>query len=62
MEAERRGKFSSIEAAFQNAFELLSYMSTIVFFRPTEFQWPSLISVLAVASATLLYTTFVRLR
>ena len=62
VEAENRGAFSSVEAAFQSVFELLSYTSTIVFSRPRQFKWPSLISVLAVASANLAYTVFVRKR
>jgi solute carrier family 40 (iron-regulated transporter), member 1 len=47
--------------AWQNAFELLSYASTIVF-RSDEFKWPSLISVAAAASASATYTVFVYLR
>ncbi|CCF46797.1 hypothetical protein CH063_15439, partial [Colletotrichum higginsianum] len=57
VEAESRGRFSTVEAAWQNAFELLSYLSTIVFFRPAQFNWPALLSVLAVTSASLAYTT-----
>ncbi|GKT66957.1 iron-regulated transporter [Colletotrichum tofieldiae] len=59
VEAENRGRFSTIEAAWQNAFELLSYVSTIIFFRPAKFNWPALISVMAVSSASLAYTTYV---
>ncbi|KAH0436643.1 iron-regulated transporter [Colletotrichum camelliae] len=62
VEAENRGAFSSVEAAWQNAFELLSYASTIAFFRPEQFRWPSLISVAAVATASAAYTLFVYLR
>ncbi|KAL7947321.1 Ferroporti-1 [Trichoderma barbatum] len=62
VEAENRGVFSSVEAAWQNVFELLAYASTIVFSRPQEFKWPSLISTLAVASASSAYATFVYLR
>jgi iron-regulated transporter 1 len=62
VEPQNRGVFSSVEAAWQNAFELLSYVSTIVFFRPEQFKWPSLISVAAVASANGAYATFVYLR
>ncbi|KAF6788467.1 iron-regulated transporter [Colletotrichum musicola] len=62
VEAESRGAFSSVEAAWQNAFELLSYVSTIVFFRPDQFKWPSLISVVAVGSASAAYTLFVYFR
>ncbi|KAL7934446.1 Ferroporti-1 [Trichoderma chlorosporum] len=62
VEAENRGVFSSVEAAWQNAFELLAFASTIAFPRPEEFKWPSLISTLAVASASSAYATFVYLR
>ncbi|KAI5865673.1 Ferroporti-1 [Durotheca rogersii] len=59
VEAENRGAFSSVEAAWQNAFELVGYGSTIVFFRPSQFKWPSLISIVAVGTASLSYTSFV---
>ncbi|KAM0332310.1 hypothetical protein ACHAQA_002586 [Verticillium albo-atrum] len=59
VEPESRGVFSTVEAAWQNAFELLSYVATIVFSRPDQFKWPSLISVVAVASASAIYTVFV---
>lgn len=62
VEATARGSFSSIEAAWQNLFEILSYISTIVFSRPDEFRWPALISVIAVGVAGFLYTIFVRIR
>ncbi|RBQ96557.1 hypothetical protein VDGD_04326 [Verticillium dahliae] len=62
VEPESRGVFSTVEAAWQNAFELLSYMATIYFFRPEQFRWPSLISVAAVASASATYTVFVYIR
>ncbi|KAM0753282.1 hypothetical protein T439DRAFT_346894 [Meredithblackwellia eburnea MCA 4105] len=60
--ADQRGAFSAVEAAAQNTFELLSYLCTIVFFRPTDFKWPALISVLAVGFASFLFTIFVRIR
>ncbi|KAH8686274.1 iron transporter [Ilyonectria robusta] len=59
VEAESRGSFSSVEAAWQNAFELLSYFSTIVFFRPSQFFWPSFISGTAVTTASFAYTIYV---
>ncbi|KAK3331709.1 Ferroporti-1 [Cercophora scortea] len=62
VEAEHRGAFSSVEAAWQNAFELLSYASTMVFSHPGDFQWPVVLSVTAVASASSAYTVFVYLR
>ncbi|KAM0272894.1 hypothetical protein ACHAQH_008522 [Verticillium albo-atrum] len=62
VEPESRGVFSTVEAAWQNAFELLSYIATIIFFHPEQFKWPSLISVAAVASASATYTIFVYIR
>lgn len=62
VESEYRGAFSTVEASFQNLFELLSYASTIVFSRPDQFQWPVVISVAAVYAAGFLYTAFVRRR
>ncbi|KAK3681657.1 Ferroporti-1 [Podospora appendiculata] len=62
VEAEHRGAFSSVEAAWQNAFELLSYASTMVFSQPGDFKWPVVLSVTAVASASSAYTFFVYLR
>ncbi|KAK5290618.1 hypothetical protein LTR99_011019 [Exophiala xenobiotica] len=62
VEAQNRGAFSSVEAVWQNAFELLSYASTIIFFRPEQFKWPALISVVAVTFAGSAYTLYVRLR
>lgn len=62
VEFDHRGAFSTVEAAFQNLFEMLSYAVTIVFSRPDQFQWPVVISVLAVYMAGGLYTSFVRKR
>ncbi|KAI0897301.1 Ferroporti-1 [Annulohypoxylon nitens] len=62
VEAENRGAFSSVEAAWQSLFELLAYGSTIVFYQPTQFKWPSLISVTAVATASSLYTVYVYIK
>ncbi|TLS20846.1 uncharacterized protein PpBr36_10661 [Pyricularia pennisetigena] len=62
VESEHRGTFSTVEASFQNLFELLSYASTIVFSRPDQFRWPMVISVVAVYAAGGLYTAFVRRR
>ncbi|KAK6811614.1 hypothetical protein RU639_012506 [Aspergillus parasiticus] len=62
VEAKNRGNFSSIEAAWQNAFEIGSFISTIVFSRPEQFEWPALISVITVGLAGILYTVFVRMQ
>lgn len=60
VEADRRGSFSSMEASFQNFFELCSYASTIVFARPAQFKYPIFMSCAAVLVAGTLYTKFVR--
>ncbi|KAK6214417.1 hypothetical protein LQW54_004466 [Pestalotiopsis sp. IQ-011] len=60
--ANYRGTFSTVEAAFQNLFELFSYATTIVFSRPDQFQWPVVISVVAVYIAGGMYAYFVRRR
>ncbi|KAE8167447.1 Ferroporti-1 [Aspergillus tamarii] len=62
VEAENRGNFSSIEAAWQNAFEIGSYISTIIFSQPDQFGWPALISIITVGIAGILYTVFARMQ
>ncbi|OBT72440.1 hypothetical protein VF21_08246 [Pseudogymnoascus sp. 05NY08] len=59
VEAAHRGSFSSVEASWQNVFELCSYASTIIFSRPEQFKWPTLLSVIAIVAASMLYTVFV---
>lgn len=51
-----------METSWQNGFELCSYAATIIFSRPGQFQWPVLMSCLAVVSAGGLYASFVRSR
>lgn len=62
VEADHRGTFSTVEAAFQNLFEMFSYVTTIVFSDPKQFQWPVVISVIAVYMAGGMYAYFVRRR
>ncbi|KAJ5604584.1 iron-regulated transporter [Penicillium lagena] len=62
VETTARGSFSSTEAAWQNLFEICSYISTIVFSRPDQFKWPALISVIAVGVAGFVYAIFVRIQ
>lgn len=62
VEAAYRGSFSSVEAAWQNAFELCSLVSTIIFSRTDQFKWPSLLSVMSTVTACVLYTVLVYLR
>jgi hypothetical protein len=52
-----RGSFPSIEAAWQK--EVCSYISTIMFSRPEQFQWPGTLSVIAVYTTGVFYATFV---
>ena len=62
VDSEYRGSFSAIEASWQNLFELLSYATTIVASRPSQFRWPVLSSMVAVYVAGILYASFVRNR
>ena len=62
VEPDMRGTFSSLEASFQNGFEMLAFLSTIIFPRPEQFRYPAAISALAVANAAILYALFVRKR
>ncbi|TAQ83486.1 hypothetical protein B7494_g8193 [Chlorociboria aeruginascens] len=62
VEEQSRGAFSTIETSFQNLFELLSYVTTIIFSKPDQFHWPAIISVIAVYIAGGTYAVFVRTR
>ncbi|KAL2038557.1 hypothetical protein N7G274_008604 [Stereocaulon virgatum] len=55
-----RGSFSALEASLQNFFELLAYISTIIFPRPSDFQYPAFMSAAAVLVACILYAEYVR--
>lgn len=57
-----RGSFSSTEASLQNAFELISYVSTIIWSRPTQFRYPVLISAVATYLSGFLFGKFLRQR
>ncbi|QIX02066.1 hypothetical protein AMS68_007583 [Peltaster fructicola] len=57
-----RGAFSSVEAAIQNVFEMLSFVATIIWAKPSDFKWPGAISTVAVLAAAILYAAFVRQR
>ena len=62
IEATMRGEFSTTEAALQNMFDLLQFMSTIIFARPEMFKWPVLMSCISVGVALGVYSLFVRKR
>lgn len=51
-----------MEASFQNIFEMLSYASTIVWAKPTEFKWPALLSTAVTWITAGLYAVFVQRR
>ncbi|PNS19937.1 hypothetical protein CAC42_7904 [Sphaceloma murrayae] len=55
VEAEGRGRFSSIEASFQNLFELFAFATTIIFSRPEQFKYPAAISTGSTACAAIMY-------
>ena len=59
---QSRGTFSTVEASFQNLFELLSYLTTIIFSTTNQFQWPAIISVIAIYIAGLICMLFVKKR
>ncbi|KAH8897266.1 hypothetical protein GQ53DRAFT_818538 [Thozetella sp. PMI_491] len=62
VQGDRRGLFSTVEAAFQNVFDLLAWVLTIVWSDPASFQWPVVISVAAVYMAGGFHTYFLRRR
>lgn len=55
-----RGSFSAIEMSLQNFFELLSFATTIIFYRPEDFKYPVYISAGAVALSAACFAGFVR--
>jgi solute carrier family 40 (iron-regulated transporter), member 1 len=57
-----RGEFSTTEAALKNFFDLLQYASTIIFWQPDLFKYPTLISCISVGIAFVIYAVFVRKR
>ncbi|KAF2127936.1 hypothetical protein P153DRAFT_294412 [Dothidotthia symphoricarpi CBS 119687] len=55
-----RGSFSAIEISLQNSFELVSFATTMVFYRPEDFQIPIYISVGAITASAACFAYFVR--
>lgn len=55
-----RGSFSAIEMSLQNVFELLSFATTMVFYRPEDFRFPVYISGAAIATSAACYAAYVR--
>ncbi|KAF9691884.1 hypothetical protein EKO04_010044 [Ascochyta lentis] len=58
--AATRGSFSAIEMSVQNLFELGSFATTIIFYRPEDFKYPVYISAGAVAVSAACFAAFVR--
>ncbi|KAJ8110010.1 hypothetical protein OPT61_g7030 [Boeremia exigua] len=55
-----RGSFSAIEMSLQNFFELLSFATTMIFYRPEDFKYPVYISAGAIALSAACFAGFVR--
>ncbi|KAL1874775.1 hypothetical protein VTK73DRAFT_194 [Phialemonium thermophilum] len=60
IQGDRRGTFSTVESSFQNLFDLLSWVLTIIWPNPASFQWPVVVSVAAVYAAGGLYIYYLR--
>jgi len=58
--ADSRGSFSAIEVALQNIFELVSFVVTMIFYRPEDFKYPIFISAGAIAVSAACFAGFVR--
>jgi iron-regulated transporter 1 len=59
---QERGSFSAIEMSLQNVFELLSFATTMVWYRPEDFRIPVYISAGAIAVSAACFAGFVRKR
>jgi iron-regulated transporter 1 len=55
-----RGSFSAIEMSLQNLFELLSFATTMIFYRPEDFKIPICISAGAIATSAACFAGFAR--
>jgi iron-regulated transporter 1 len=55
-----RGSFSAIEMSLQNLFELLSFATTMIFYRPEDFKIPIYMSAGAIAASAACFASFVR--
>ncbi|AEO66491.1 uncharacterized protein THITE_128637 [Thermothielavioides terrestris NRRL 8126] len=62
VQGDRRGVFSTTETSLQNVFDMLSWAMTIIWSDPNSFQWPVLVSCVAVYVAGGLYASFLRRR
>jgi solute carrier family 40 (iron-regulated transporter), member 1 len=57
---ETRGSFSAVEASLQNLFELLSFVTTMIWSKPEYFRYPVMISAAMVALSAAIFASFVR--
>jgi iron-regulated transporter 1 len=55
-----RGSFSAIEMSLQSLFELLSFATTMIWYRPQDFTIPAYISTGAIVSSAACFAGFVR--
>ncbi|KAH6626611.1 Ferroporti-1 [Chaetomium sp. MPI-SDFR-AT-0129] len=62
VQGDRRGIFSTTETSFQNVFDMFAWVLTIIWSKPSSFQWPVLVSVAAVYIAGGFYASFLRRR
>jgi iron-regulated transporter 1 len=60
--AATRGSFSAVEMALQNFFELVSFATTMIWYRPEEFRIPVAISAAAVMVSAVCFAGFVRIK
>jgi iron-regulated transporter 1 len=58
--SNQRASFSTTEASVQNFFELITFLTTILFPRPEQFKIPACVSFAAVCTAGALYAMYVR--
>ncbi|KAL4867551.1 hypothetical protein BDV12DRAFT_118790 [Aspergillus spectabilis] len=60
IDAGSRARFSATEMALQNAFEMMSFATTIIFQDPRQFKYPVYISYGAIAVAAACFAAYVR--
>jgi iron-regulated transporter 1 len=60
--AATRGSFSAVEMALQNFFELVSFATTMIWYRPEEFRIPVAISAAAIMLSAACFAGFVRIK
>lgn len=58
VEEQNRSRFSAMESSLQSAFDLMSYVVTIIWSQPEQFHYPASISVGAVLTAAVTYLRY----